>query len=134
MIRSTAELLARLKELSELKAGWHDGEGLPPSPLAIDRAQSLAVHFKTWDPKVFADEENPGVFFEWVAGCASTVIPNGPYRKCELEVRNSGEYIYRSWWMDGNKGDDWVRVDFAGRNAPATVAKFLQFEHSQERA
>lgn len=119
MARSTEQLLARLQELSALEAGWYDGEGLPPSPLVLDRAQSLARCVKHWNPSIFANRDG-GIEFEWYAG----------RWVCNITLLNTGRTTYVSVQADT---DDCF--DLSSRTMSVSQwVKLIEFEHSQERA
>lgn len=66
-----ARLDGRFDELAAMRAGWLDGEGVAPNPVALDRARRILaelLNFELPRPKVFPTPEG-GVQAEWtVAG------------------------------------------------------------------
>ena len=71
----------QLKELSEMKDGWHDGEGLAPSSESIEMAERF---LKALTSKIYLYPTlDGGVNIEW--GCKDLGV--------EVEVgSNGGEY------------------------------------------
>lgn len=87
MILFSPAMEQRLYELSQLRDGWYQGQGLAPSPVAISmvrRVLQLAIAMDAPEPnKIDIDFENV-IEVLWLVsdGAAATIAPNG----CRLSV------------------------------------------------